>query len=370
MNIGYIYNFSSYPNYGGRNVHVYQILSGLIKKGHDLHVLDIEQMPGIKKYPKTKIGLQALYKNIDVLYIRLDADQIENEIYQIEPYPDALPVVWEINSPISEYLIYVNQFKSRTGFNLRGKMELRLKEMQRKKTAKTVKSAICVSKEIQQYATKYLNIKKTYIVPNASDPNMFNPELKEENLFQTPKEKFKILWTGNMELGWHSGILVKDIAERFLNIDKNVTFIFLTKIDNFNITLPENTILIDSVSYDKIPKYFASVDACLCLYRIDPWCKWGFYLSPLKLFDYMSSACPIIASNAGQIKEIIKDEINGLTTNNDIDDIIKKIVFLKNNYGKAKDMGKKAREDILKLYNWDRVIEQTENIIKDVLNLS
>ncbi len=367
MNIGYIYNFNSYPPSMGRSVHVHQILSGLIKKGHTLHVLNLEQMPDLMKYPKTKEGLQHLYKNVDILYIRLDGEQIESEIFSIEPYPDNLPIVWEINSPISEFLIYIDQFKSRTGLNLRAKMDLRSKEMQRKKTAKTVKAAICVSKEMQQYASKFLNIKKTYIIPNGSDPCIFSPELKDKNLFTLPKENFIVLWSGNMELAWHEGLLVRNIAEKFLEIDKTVSFVFLTKKKFFNFNLPENSIIIDDIPYNDVPKYFASSDVCLCLYRREPWCKWGFYLSSLKLFDYMSSACPVIASDAGQISEVIKNGINGFLTNNKIEDIIEKLIFLKSNTEKAKNIGMKAREDIVKVYNWNNIAEKTENIFREVI---
>ena len=68
----------------------------------------------------------------------------------------------------------------------------------------------------------------------------------------------------------------------------------------------------------------------------------------------------------GQISTVINDGINGLLVNNDINSIINKILELKTDHQKRENLGKNAREDIIRYYNWDRVAEQTEAVLLDV----
>jgi glycosyltransferase involved in cell wall biosynthesis len=37
-----------------------------------------------------------------------------------------------------------------------------------------------------------------------------------------------------------------------------------------------------------------------------------FYFSPLKIYEYMAAGLPVIASDIGQISELIEDKVNGL----------------------------------------------------------
>jgi glycosyltransferase involved in cell wall biosynthesis len=120
------------------------------------------------------------------------------------------------------------------------------------------------------------------------------------------------------------------------------------------------------ISYADIPSYIASADACLCLYHEYNWLKYGFYGSSLKLFDYMASGKPVIASDMGQISTVINDNVNGLLVDSSIDSIVSKIIEIKTNPQKREDLSKNAREDIINYYNWDRVAEQTEAVLMDV----
>ncbi len=79
----------------------------------------------------------------------------------------------------------------------------------------------------------------------------------------------------------------------------------------------------------------------------------GWYVSPLKLFEYMASGIPVIASNLEAIKEIIRDGENGfLAPHNDIQKWQKLLLFLKENPEVRKRTGEKAREDFLKNFTW------------------
>lgn len=77
----------------------------------------------------------------------------------------------------------------------------------------------------------------------------------------------------------------------------------------------------------------------------------------------MAKAKPVIASNVGQIGEAIKPGINGLLTNNKVDDIVEKIFYLKKNPHIARKLGAQARRDVVRYYNWDRVAKDIETTL-------
>jgi glycosyltransferase involved in cell wall biosynthesis len=77
----------------------------------------------------------------------------------------------------------------------------------------------------------------------------------------------------------------------------------------------------------------------------------------------MSCAKPVIASNMGQISAVIKDNKNGLLTDNRIDDIVEKILKCKNNPNFSENIGNQARKTVIDYYNWDRAVKQTEEML-------
>ena len=81
----------------------------------------------------------------------------------------------------------------------------------------------------------------------------------------------------------------------------------------------------------------------------------------------MASGLPVIASDLGQIHEVITHKENGLLTDNKADHIAEQIVLLKNNPQEATRLGEKARESVVKYYNWERVAQETETILRSVV---
>ena len=83
----------------------------------------------------------------------------------------------------------------------------------------------------------------------------------------------------------------------------------------------------------------------------------------------MASGLPVVATNAGQICQVLKHKDNGLlvSAENDIDEIIRNILFLKNNPEAANTMGRNARKSIKDYYNWERVASESEKVLQSVL---
>jgi glycosyltransferase involved in cell wall biosynthesis len=75
---------------------------------------------------------------------------------------------------------------------------------------------------------------------------------------------------------------------------------------------------------------------------------------PTKLFEYMLSGIPVIASNFPLWKEIIEQNKCGLCVDPmDVDQIKQAIQWMLNHPEEVKNMGEKARELALSQFNWD-----------------
>jgi glycosyltransferase involved in cell wall biosynthesis len=330
---------------GGGSVHANQIEKGLILKGHKLY----SNISGTDNTYNTftKDNIKDVAKEINAFYIRIDSSPERDKQTLFRQFNPEAVCIWEINSPLEE---------------LRTKdiSEQKIKQFntQRKILARFVDAAICVSNEMEHYAKFDLGINRAYVLPNGSDYQVFHPEKRDVNLYNS--HYFNIIWTGSVEYPWQGINIVKILADKFLKIDNNIRFIVTSSGVSSN-----NIVYVGRIPYTEIPRYIASADVGLCIYEdINFYDK--FYFSPLKLYDYMSCSLPVIGSNVGQIKYIIENYKNGLLVNNSIDDIINKILYLKNNRDIGNKMGERGRQAIISRYNWDNIVNNTERIMFDV----
>ncbi len=84
-----------------------------------------------------------------------------------------------------------------------------------------------------------------------------------------------------------------------------------------------------------------------------------------------ANACgkPVAASNIAGIKEVVRDNYNGvLFTPGNIDDMVEKINFLLNNPEKAKEMGKNGRKLMEERFSWEKIAHQTVIYYTRLLN--
>ena len=346
MKIGFIYPNVKYPPTTTMSVHAYQVSKNLHDLGHELY------SPIGYKNPMIKECSWFLFlKHIDVLIFRVNGSLKWDIFNLIKLFRPSLPIIWLVETPGSA------EIKSRWFLP---SVDVRWRTL-----GKIVNAVVCVSREVHDYFDANIGIQKNIIAPNGSDPEVFSPEQRNDTIYQDLKNSIKVLWLGSGEYPWHNVEVISDVAEKIYDIEKRVQFVLINtrKTPRLN---RKNITLLDRVPYFSAPQYISSADICLCLYNLEYYEKVcpgvGFYASSLKLFDFMSCAKPTIATSAGQIKEVIRDGENGLLTDNSIDDITDKILFLAQNFKQANVMGQAARNDIVAYYNWRRVGKQIEEV--------
>jgi len=388
MNIGYLCDFNSYPpQKSGSRIHAYQLIEKLTQFGCRIHTFDHEKNPRCITYPADNNGVRSFLNKIDILYVRIDGHLLyRNKIFlKCIDTGKSMPMVWEINAPAEERLWYGKRIKRAfkyisMGSMLPGKIEDRVnklflgpiidrEEHCRRRYAQYTDAAICMSEPLADYASRHLDIKKCVVIPNGSDPALFSPLRRNGNhLFRGFNGYTKVIYASSSH-PWQGFDLVAGLAKMARNKGHKIIFIVLDSCPGrFDFARTRKGLLVyKRVNYFDVPAYLASADICLCLYQDFDWFRYGFYMSPIKMLDYMASGKPVIASRMGQMPAVIEDGKDGLLTSNDVGDIYKKILYCIEHREKAEEMGRAARDKILRYFNWERVARSTIKVFKSVL---
>ncbi len=115
---------------------------------------------------------------------------------------------------------------------------------------------------------------------------------------------------------WHGITVLEAIIPEILKQNKNVRFLLIgdgilreqLELSLSKQGVSETVIFTGAVSQEKAPEYLAQCDAFLCPTQPNS-DGTRFFGSPTKLFEYMSMAKPIIASDLEQLAEVIDPAI-------------------------------------------------------------
>jgi glycosyltransferase involved in cell wall biosynthesis len=356
MKIGFFY-VPYYPLTMGRSVHGYNLVRALKKRGHTiLSCLGVGD-PECVQYERSKWGALKVARYADVLYIRIAGRPVHGYLERATLLkllrPFSLPVVWEVNAPVEELQGSYPPGRERDAM-------INRENSKRKALAYLVDAGIGVSDVLKRYISDVLSIKTSYSIPNGSDPDLFDPARAAETVLDRFPDTFKVFWMGNAGTPWQGIELMLEVAEKMERRDRHVLFILVTGESLVTLPVRSNVLLLRQMSYSDLPHYLAAADACLCLYKPYDWISYGFYGSSLKLFDYMAAGKPVIASDMGQLAQVIRHGDNGMLVPDDSEAIIETMCMLKADRERGAQMGMRARQDVIGYYNWDRVAQETE----------
>ncbi len=366
MNIGFFY-LRYYPVTTSYSVHGHQVVKALKRRGHRILSCSGDGNPDCENYPRTKWGAFNLAREADILYVRIASNPfLEKATLLRMVKPLSLPVVWEVNAPVEECRCAALD----AGPEERLKIErfIHKENRKRKWLARLVDAGVGVSEVTRDYAKNFLGIKKAFSIPNGSDPELFDPSRCKRTVLSSLADYFKVLWTGNAKTPWQGVETAIEVAKRARQRGEKILFVFITGESLWTFPILDNLLVLREVSYSHIPHYIGACDVCLCLYKAYDWIEYGFYGSSLKLFDFMAAGKPIIASNMGQVADVIDHEVNGLLTNNDPEEILSWILELKKNPDKGESLGRQARRQVVEYYNWDRVARELEGVFAELTN--
>jgi glycosyltransferase involved in cell wall biosynthesis len=170
-----------------------------------------------------------------------------------------------------------------------------------------------------------------------------NQEQLRKKYFGGIKDKFIVLYTGSQEKGKGVEIII-DVASKL----KDLVFVVIGSQEDKQ---EGNLIFKKRMDQKEISGYLKTAD--LLVLPMNKELSYSVYSSPLKLFEYMASGTPVLASKIGAIREVLNDKNSFLFNPEEKDDFEEKILYVKKNRLEAEIRTRQTLKDV-KNYTWEK----------------
>jgi len=192
---------------------------------------------------------------------------------------------------------------------------------------------------------------KIVAVPNGVDTDMFSPNGKKRP--ETMEGKIVIGFVGSLK-AWH-GIDLLVSAFRQLAVDPRLHLLVVgdgpmaKPLKRLSDEFPGRITLSGTVPLESVPSYIGYMDVAVAPYP--PMER--FYFSPLKVLEYMASGKAVVASNIGQIAEMIRDGQTGLLVSpGDVSAFVSAVSRLTANEQLRRTIGDQAAVEAGRKHTW------------------
>jgi len=225
-----------------------------------------------------------------------------------------------------------------------------------KKILRRAYKIICITKGLKdEYIKVGFKSEDILVAPDGVDLDLFS-NLPDKNILREEldidKNKKVIMYVGSF-YKWKGIDILIEVAR--MRPEYNFIIVGGGNIDD----LPNNVILIGSKKHSEIPKWMKSADV-LVLPNSGKEGISRFYTSPLKMFEYMASGVPIVASDLPSMREVLNEDMAVLVEPDEVEALEKGIKKIIENNNLAEMTAKKAKEEVEK-YSWcnraDRILE-------------
>ena len=261
-----------------------------------------------------------------------------------------IPGILEVNAPL-----ILEQEKHR------GLVDREEAEAVAKRVFQAATTIITVSSEVKDYVSQYVNDKsKIQVIPNGVNPQRFAQNLSETN--KPLSDQFTVGFMGSLK-PWHGLPILIDAFARFHRNHPKTRLLIVgdgTERDRLLRDIATRNLesvvqLTGAVPPEAVPHWLAQMDVAVAPYPQSE----DFYFSPLKVYEYMAAGLPVVASNIGQIAEVIDHGVNGLLAPpGDVTALEKALDQLWRSPSLRYCLGDLAREKILQHHTWERVVEK------------
>lgn len=373
----------------GSVIHFIELMRNLVNLDHDVHIfapkltewsdkkLDINYVPCMfLKSPSflPKILLYTSYQfflffyliifikktKVDVIYSRLGmfslAPVIVSKITK-------KPHIVEVNGVISEELSAVGV----------PKVFIRSFEFTEKQIYKFSQRIITVTENIKREMMRKYSISKNnfIVIPNGANTDLFKPM----NIKRTKKEldlddkNFYVIFVGYL-VQWQGVDRLIDAAPYVLKEVPNTKFIIVgeggihdalkKQVEELNVS--DMFTFTGKIPYENVPLYINACDVCIALKTP---MKSGF--SSLKLYEYMSCAKPVVATNTPSFN-ILKEYSAGILVDPKRPRVVANAISqLLLNERLRIEMGENGRALVEKNYSWNRVAQDVAHACEEVI---
>lgn len=210
-----------------------------------------------------------------------------------------------------------------------------------------------------------LGVADVLILPNGG------PLISEDEIHRRRERRerqgFTVLYSGSAIYPWQGLNYLSCVISLAEREAPDITFVLAVNQLTPNLPTSENAVILESLNQEEVRDAICAADVCVALIPEWHWTKYGFHGPPTKLLEYMAFMKPVVTSNHGQMHEIIRDGEDGILCENDPQDILRKLLFLRDNPERAIDIGRHAWERIQTEFNWQRNVAETLQVFEQAL---
>lgn len=237
---------------------------------------------------------------------------------------------------------------------------------------------ICVTNAGQRHLMKHWNVpaEKIVVFPNAVHIDRFKPDRQAREDIRSKlglQNDPVILFVGNF-FHWHD---VPTLLTAFVEVLKSQPTARLVLVGDgerraamsalaAELGLERSVVFTGIVSHSDVPRYMAAADIAVVPY---PPMDREMWLSPLKLFEYMSAGLAVVASSIGQIVDVVEDGANGsLVPPGDVTAMTAALCRLIADSDFRLSLGANARATAEKNFSWESYLARLERVFHAVID--
>lgn len=361
MKIIYIANIL-YPSEYGHSLQITKMCQAFANNGNEVVLLIPSRLNKIKIDAEEYYGIKRNYRVVKVPSIDFIYDSTSRFMYWIRFL--SFYISAKVYVAFHDYdLLYSRDIYS-TLFFKNILLELhyfpKLNFILNKLIQKRVKKINTLTSYIKnKFVENGINEKNIMVAPDAVDLSNYDGMASKVSV-KTIEGNYVIGYVGALKtMGMDKGIndsleALKSLPEnfRFLIIGGEVPDVEYYKKVAEKMEVNKKTIFIGKVPHNLVPEY---MKLCDCLVAPFPETEhYSYYMSPLKIFEYMASKKPIITTDLPSLREVLVNGENSiLISPGSYKELSDTILMLSNNKELSEKISRKAYEDVVSKFTWD-----------------
>ncbi len=373
---------------GAEGIHIQSIVNQLKELGHEVRVVSLvgentefrsSQEAKESKWDKIKAVIpKPVYELAEIAYNLKGKAMLMSAIKEFKPdiiydryahfsfsalwaaSKTNVPLILEVNSP---YSIQKRQWEK---IYFPG-----LSEMGERKIFNKAPHIIVVSSPLKKIVMEYgVPEEKITVLPNGTDVERFNPALDVSNLRKelNIEGKTVIGFVGILRR-WHNIDKLIDILEEVDLKKQNAVMLFLgdgpsyQELKEYNDEKgnTETIKFLGRIAHSEIQRYVALMDIAVSPHATP-------YSSPMKILEYMAMEKAVLAPDMPNITDLIEHSKTGVLFKSDDANALKKeLVELIQDSGLRENLGRAAREKVLREITKKKNAEKTLALATDLI---
>ncbi len=373
---------------GGMEIHIQDLVNGLVKRGHKVTIITAPHPEGIKKEEKENLTIYYLkskpkylrekfYKESAELFEKINKQEKFDIVHSQSTLAcgyakyckKKIPIVVTLHGTSLNDIKSLLKPKSLSRFFLMLPFYLKTRLIDEPILFGKADKIITVSKELEEDIKIQHKIpeEKLIVIPNGVDTNKFKPldisDLKEKlNI----KDEKVIVSCGTIrkQKGFH--LLIKILPE--ISRKQKVKLIiigtgpYLENLKRMSIQykVADKVLFIGSIPHEKLPIYYNLADIFVFVTLL----KEAF---PLVVIEAMACGRPVIASKIGGIPTAVENYRDGILIEpGNLKELKEKILEVLRDEGLSKKLKKNARQKAIGKFSLDKMVDDTVKVYQEL----